>query len=333
MLLLVVLSVPARVRAADIVPVLMIAPRTDIEMSRRTWEAVRGQLSDLPVSLVIEWVDTLEPDLRSQIQQARRAAERTMAITVFWADLSVPDQVYLYLSQPTGERILVRSVATEGGGDEGRLETLAIIVRTSVRAVLEGGQIGIQKPVPEEENATSGTNGKLEIGLSYSLSPFAAGNEWLHGPGIQLSAILKNSVLFIIAYRILLPVYLEKQGVSLQLSSHPFVLGSAYRWRLKAWSFDLGATFFADLVTAKVRQRDYQITPKQPQDQWMFGFSPLVRVGWSPSQFATLFGGVAIDIVFNQPEYIVSMRTSEETVVAPWTARPVIQLGAAFAML
>ncbi|MCP4600978.1 MAG: hypothetical protein GY847_10715 [Proteobacteria bacterium] len=332
------LSLPQSLPAAESNPIILIAPRNDIEASKRIWDAVHGQLSDLPVSLVIEWVEMLEPDLRSQVNQARKAAERRRAVTVFWADLTIPDQVFLYISQSTGERILVRNIQ-EGGSDEGRLETLAVIVRSSVKAVLEGGEIGIQKPVSEQEPSHVEPPAHLELSISYGLAPYSEGNQWLHGPRIGLSATLQDFVRFFIAYRILLPVSLDREHVKLTLNSHLFELGFVFRLREQNWTLEGGVAFFADLVIAQVEANSEELEKKDPSDLWLTGVSPMLRIGWSPSRFATIFLSVLLDIVFNQSEYVIEIKRKDEpesespptqTVVSPWIVRPFFQLGVAF---
>ncbi len=330
-LLLFLFGFPVSLLAAEPALVIMIAPRKDLTISQRTWSAVRGQLSDLPVHFEIEWVDALQSDLRSQVKQAREAAARRQAVTVFWADLSVPDQVFLYISHPSGERILVRHVGSESGGFEGRLETLAVIVRTSVKAVLEGGEIGIQKVAMKE--AEDESPGHLEVAVSYGLAPYSEGVKWIHGPCITLSATSGDFLRFFVAYRILLPVLYEEQGLNLELKSHPFELGAALRWRFTNWVFDVGALVFADLLTGEIEAVDDNVSPEQPEDIWIVGMAPMLRIGWSPSTFATIFLALSVDMSFNQPQYGVKTQLRYQTMVAPWSVRPFFQLGAAFTIL
>ncbi|MCP4674092.1 MAG: hypothetical protein GY854_00930 [Deltaproteobacteria bacterium] len=329
--MLFLLGFPSSLFAAEPALVIMIAPRKEVTISQRTWSAVHGQLSDLPVHLEIEWVDALQSDLRSQVNKAREAAARRQAVTVFWADLSVPDQVFLYISHPSGERILVRHVGSESGGFEGRLETLAVIVRTSVKAVLEGGEIGIQKSA--ETDAKDESLGHLEVAVSYGIAPYAEGIEWIHGPCIMLSATPRDFLRFFVAYRILLPVHFEEQGLNLELKSHPFEFGAALRWRFAKWVLDVGALLFADLVTGEIRATDGQVVPRQPADVWLMGMAPMLRIGWSPSTFATIFLSLSVDMAFNQPRYVIDTPVRYQTLVAPWSVHPFFQLGAAFTIL
>jgi hypothetical protein len=297
------------------------------------WNAVQGQLGDIPVTLRIEWVDELEPDMRSQVDQAREVAKKHDAMTVFWADLSVPDQFFLYISKSTGERILVRNIGSKSGGEEERLEILAVIVRSSVKAVLEGGEIGIQSPGDAQRPAKPGSSGMLEIAVSYGLAPYSTGNEWLHGPVVGVSTKLGSFVRAFLDYRILLPIDIEEQGIALEHRLHPFEIGAAVRWYMKSWSVDIGAAFLADLVVTKVTSADEQIEAKNPQNLWLFGIAPVLRIGWWPRPFATVFFSVSLDTIFNQPEYGIETQSEFMTIIEPWKVRPFLQIGAAFALL
>lgn len=117
--------------------VVMIAARSQEIAARELHRAVGAQLSDAPVSLALHWVESLGKDLRSELLQARRLARGKGVAVVFWCDLQGSDDVYLYLSEPGGGRLLVRAVPQ--GKPSARAESLAIIVGASVRAFLQAG--------------------------------------------------------------------------------------------------------------------------------------------------------------------------------------------------
>jgi hypothetical protein len=321
--------------AADEVPVVMIASKENAEEFQRTYDAVLGQVSDLPVALVIEWVDFLAPDLRSQVELARKWATRNSAATVFWVDLSKPDRVFLYFAQPTGERVLVREVGAVGGSEEGRLETFATIVRTGIKAVLEGGEIGIHpKEITQEEPPIEQEIKKiLEAEASYLLAPYADDNKWIHGPRLGLSVYLVKWLRFFAAYRIIFPLNLKNDHVSLQLQSHPIEAGFGVRLRTQSWSFDMGASFLANYMTTETETSNGQVILERIGNLWLWGVSPSVGVGWSPSKFATIFLSISVDCVFNQPEYVFTTPNGSETIIYPWSVRPLLQLGGIFSML
>lgn len=312
----------------------MVAARSDAEATRRAISAVQGQLSDLPVALRVEWLESLPLDLRSQVQEARLLAAHRKAIAVFWADLSTPDQVFLYLAHPSGERILVRNIGTESGGDEGRLETFAFIVRTAVKAVLEGGEIGIEPP-PEPEPAPEPESrlDLLEATVSYFGAPIADEDVWIHGPRLGISVGFAEIVRLVVAYRFALPVQVDSEYLSLELTPHTFEVGLALRFELRSWSLDTGAVATIDWVTIDVQPSSAAFHTSPAGNQIIAGATPYVQVGWMANRVLAIYFAFALDTVFNQAEYVVESADGQRTVVAPWSVRPFLQLGAAFGIL
>jgi hypothetical protein len=126
---------PARhVARTFAVTVVMLAARDQARASKELHQAVAGQLSDASVSLELRWVARFAARPPAQLAQARRLAKGREVVVVFWCDLSARGEIFLYLVEPSQGRLIVRSVASAGGG--GRSESVAIIVATSVRAIL-----------------------------------------------------------------------------------------------------------------------------------------------------------------------------------------------------
>ena len=159
--------------------VVMFAASDQRADSLRAIQALRGQFSDLPVRLEVVWVERLS-QLPRQIALARRQARQTDAFAVFWCDLSEGDKVYLYLAEPERGRVLVRDVRQQPGA--GRFETVAIITRSSVAALLSGGTLGVRRPRGYH---------RLGLGLAYAPDIFASNTMTFHG--VQLSALLRVS--------------------------------------------------------------------------------------------------------------------------------------------
>jgi len=111
-----------------------MAARDQAAAAKDLRRAVAAQLSDAPVRLKAHWLPRLGADLRAELGAARRLARSKGTRVVFWCDLTGSDDVYLYLSDRDGGRLLVRQVPQTAGG--ARAESVAIIVGSSVRAFL-----------------------------------------------------------------------------------------------------------------------------------------------------------------------------------------------------
>ena len=157
-------------------------------------DALRAQLGDLPVELVVEAAPGFPPTLPAQIAVAAEFARRAGAGTVFWLDSSVPDRVFVYLAEQGGTRLLMRAVDSADPAE--RVESVAVIVRGLVQSILAGGTIGVSvpgvpddaAPVPtvtavaaEEAPIVSAPLPWLGLQLAYSVDFFSAEATALHG--------------------------------------------------------------------------------------------------------------------------------------------------------
>jgi hypothetical protein len=70
---------------------------------------------------------------------------------VVWAHLPTPDAALLFIAEMESETSLLRIVRFEGDVRENRFESLGLVLRGVVMALLGGGRIGIAPQAPEPE--------------------------------------------------------------------------------------------------------------------------------------------------------------------------------------
>ena len=314
------------------VTVVAVADRESASLSNKLLETVQAHLIDLPVVLKIEWVDTLGKSFHSAVRLAREAAYKSDAVTVFWVDLSSPLQMFLFLSHPRGERILVRDVGAGDKNDESRLETIAIIVRTSVEAILEGGTIGVEPPRAQKEEDAREPRGRLSLHVAYGLGPFAD-SALTHGPKFGLSTCILERWCLFGEYRLIIPQYYAREGVRLELRSHTIEVGVGAKWVWGEFQLMTDLAFLANYVSINATATDINLSAQKPSPDWQFGIGPSISLGWAIKEYATIFFAITLDIYVNQPEYVVESRPGYSEVVSPWSVRPFIQVGSAFGLL
>lgn len=310
----------------------MIAPQSDREASLRAAEAVAAQLADLPVALDVEWVETIPPDLRAQVDEARDVTDRRDATAVFWVDPTQPDQLFLYIADPEGGRVLIRSIGAEGEGAEARLETVAVIIRAAVKAVLAGGTVGVEAP-PREPEEPPGPTGALDVFLSYALVLYSNEVLTLHGARFGLSARLVSWARAYLAYRLQWPLSVKDEYVGLDVSPHPIELGLAGRFHLGDWYIEAAAGLMVDVVTVDVTALEDQVMTRSVEHRWLFGATPSLALGRALGKIASIYLAVSADVLFNEHWYAVDTPEGTQTVLRPWTVRPVFRLGALFTLL
>ena len=135
-------------------------------------ERLRGQTAELPVELIVDNGKPLEKELSAQFSAAEALATNRSARVVVWLDArprqsgkaDAPARIYVYISQPDAGRVFVRMVEgrrTRGAAfqpsegaqlDSAGLESAAMVVRTALRALSEGAEIGVHRAEAERES-------------------------------------------------------------------------------------------------------------------------------------------------------------------------------------
>jgi hypothetical protein len=107
-------------------------------------ERVRGQTNDLDVTLLTDSETPLESSLGAQLESARALAESYQARVVVWF---VRDEraLTVFVSEPKAGRVLVRRLerSSEQLAYSAQHEAAALVVRTAMRALAHGGEIGV----------------------------------------------------------------------------------------------------------------------------------------------------------------------------------------------
>ena len=143
------------VRAEDLRGLVRLAVPDD----RALFERVRGQASDLAVSLQAEQTAGLEPSLREQLATARALASAHRVRVVIWATRTT-DKLEIVVADLELDRVLVRELERAHGPEDrsAQDEAAGLVVRTALKASLAGEALGsppkelipVEQPPPPE---------------------------------------------------------------------------------------------------------------------------------------------------------------------------------------
>ncbi|MEY4509260.1 MAG: hypothetical protein RLZZ450_1382 [Pseudomonadota bacterium] len=124
---------------------------------RALLERVRGQASDLAVSLEVDETAGLEPSLREQLDTARTLAAQRDARVVIWAERT-GESLEIVVADLALDRVLVRALESARSPEErsAQDEAAALVVRSALKASLSGEALGsspkellpVEEPVP-----------------------------------------------------------------------------------------------------------------------------------------------------------------------------------------
>jgi hypothetical protein len=123
------------------VVVRIVAASDQLLLSR-----IDGQVADLDVALVPDRSAPLAASDDQRFARARALARRHRARVVVWFAGAGPDGVRIYVAEPGRDTLFARRVATADAS--ARAEAVAIVVRSTLQALAQGGEIGVKVPRP-----------------------------------------------------------------------------------------------------------------------------------------------------------------------------------------
>jgi hypothetical protein len=138
--------------------------------------AIEADVADLKVHLHVESVRGAG-DIRSRLDQA--LAVRTTEgrrLGALWFDTSQLGDFLLFLANADGSRVLVRRIHVGTDAEGAAVEELAVVVRSTVSALLEGGTLGTAAIAPAPSTAVGPS------GLPPGDGPAAAASTTLPDP-------------------------------------------------------------------------------------------------------------------------------------------------------
>lgn len=338
----------------------MLAPKVRRDDSDRLLGALRGQVSDLPVALTVEWRSFTPLSLAILSSDAEETAARHGAVLVFWLDPSSgSNELILVLCEARAQHILIRRIGCDGPVDEICAESAAFVVRAAIGAILGGGEIGIRLPAPPQpevepepkpepqpepppeppvEPQVEAPMGEepsqlLEFSASYNLAMYSSEHISIHGVRVATALRLVEWAGAFVAYRLELPFQVENDLMTLELRPRPVELGVRVKKELGRYTFGGGVAAVFDFLSWSIHEKSDQIELRKPPTvRFVPGISPFFCVGIAPGDNWTLFAAAHAEVYFLKKSFVANTESGSEKLGEPWTVRPVFQLGASFVL-
>jgi hypothetical protein len=339
----------------EIKKVVMIVPEDQRDQTASTIGAIEGQFSDLPIELVVEHAAKLPRELNKQVELASKIAGTSGAFVVFWCDFILDDQVFLYLAEAGGQRILVRKLEEEDAG--GRAETLAIILRLSISALLEGGIIGVEveevvkeKPIEVEATAESETKPELQpesqpepqpepdepareyhilaTGLAYTMTSYSEDHPLVHGFDIAFDVRLSRYLIVTAGYTVMGTIETETELAGLRLRRHPIRLGLGLAFPISAMELGASLALALDYSTFDVFGKASGIKSATDMDDILYFLTFVVELRIPIYDRLGLIIAAGGDIPLNSIYYQIETPPETEVLIDPWPVRSRLLLGA-----
>ena len=149
-----VLVPPAAAQSVSSRIVLSYDPTS--EEQRRALAAVRAHLRGLPVEIVTETVEQ-KRDLTERLAASGALAISHTALGTFSIEKGTDRSILVFLTEPGGSATLVRRLPASELSARVAIEQAAIVVRSLVEALLEGGRLGVAAEKARSSEATDST--------------------------------------------------------------------------------------------------------------------------------------------------------------------------------
>jgi hypothetical protein len=303
---------PARTDALR--TLVLIAAERDRELAAR----VAGQVTDLDVTLTTSPA-SLPPDLAGQLAAARAAAAAAGADAVVWFGSEGGDWI-VYVTR--GERVLVRRVRGASGAmsASASIESAALVVRTALRGLATGGEIGVEEPPPQRTALRPwvelGWSGLLDAEGSGAHHGAVASAGASRGPWRLAATFTYHPSPTLGSGQATLQV--DRQTVALLLGVD-FVGGSSpdAPWRIGA-EVSAGAARFPRVTTGSAAG----LTPTATRTLWSPIVSPALRLTRRLALATSLALTLGADVIAQPPEFGVAGPSGFERVAALRTVAP-----------
>jgi hypothetical protein len=286
-------------------------------------DAVRAHLVGLPVKLVTDTGGT------GGGSETGNGGSRPILGTLTIEPASTNEWVVSF-TEPAIDTTLVRRIRLKPQGKRVALEEAAIVVRSMVEAILEGGHVGIVRPASEEAAGSPAVSAprKPRRGMAgtaeYLGTTFAPDLGWQSGLTLGLRWQF-GSLYAGISYTIFPVILTETPPVNLFLTRHPGAITVGYEWPSRlAPSIQLD--LIADYIQRRTDRVEGDLSETPPEARWNFGLGARAGIAWSFIPRLRLLAHGGVDWMINPSAYLVG---TTSVVVAPFPLRPKVAVGLA----
>ena len=329
------------------------------EAQKQAIAAIRAHVSGLPADVVIVPVEH-QRSLDSRLAAAGSLAASRQALGTFYIEIEPDGTLLIFFTEPGAEATLIRRLPPNDQGVRVALEQAAIVVRSLVEALLDGGNVGIAPEVdraesakpaenaaepasPEQSSAVpalpssepssseSGSEASPEAGsvrpgiaitAGYTATDFASVMPWQSGfsAGLQW---LATPVVYAGARSTFFPTYTAAtEDAVVAVARRPIEALVGYRGASPlALNGEVG--LLVDAARRTTVSTSESLSPTSPSTRWMLSLAARAGFSWSPwSRIRTSLRGGA-DFVLTPYAYKVD---SAVAAPSPHRVRPRMEL-------
>lgn len=318
--------------------------------------AIRAHMSGLPVEVVSVPVER-GPALDERLATSGALAASRHALGTFDIEAGEDDSLLIFFTEADGETTLIRRLRPNHQGARVALEQAAIVVRSLVEALLEGGTVGIAagadhsfepgrneqtpgeaaaapststpaltdrsaSPPPEHSSGEGSTSEHLALTAGYTTTQFATGVPWQSGLSVGAQWLATPAFYGAVRYTFFPSMTLASADAAVSIGRYPLevLVGYHERGRL-ALNAELGVV--ADRVTRATVRTAATWRATSPDARWVLAMAARGGFSWSPWTPLRASMRVGADFVLMRYAYVVD---AGEPALSPAWVRPRLEL-------
>jgi hypothetical protein len=326
------------------VDVVIAAERADAAAME---DSARELLKRLDVDVRIARVDHVElHDVVTPVD------EPSPAFAHVWVDIASPDRAALYLAEGHWDRIFIRLVP-KSGSDAIVREELAHILESVVEALLAGAHVGMVRaeaqselgvpvvrararaPPPPHVHVETPVRSPIryDVEVGYEVAGYSPEVAVTHGPfaGFFVGfasdhAHVRWGAELTVQYRA--PVEVTSGPAELRLDVvAPRLLAVADAKLSSSVALRAALGFGFDVTRVEGTSSDPGVVARAPYEMGIPEIRALVAVRIRVGIPMAILAGVAVDVDPTATQYALAASATQQSVLAPWPARPSIVIG------
>ncbi len=345
-------STPSRADApsADHV-VQIIVPTSENEDAaiQSIVETAQSHLADLNVAVVRDTDDNPFPTAEDREHAAARRLEDPAVLAVMWC---IPEakryRVFIYLADSReDDSPSMRGI--EVAGAEGTGETLGIILRASVSALLEKAEpkkaatlppeaATPPKPTPPPEQSPPPPavepppqrpekENLLFLEAAYEVGFPILQWDPIHGAYFAVGLRIFEYVRIHLSYTVSGPYRIEDDTLFLEIRRHPVGIGVVFFLRQGFVEPRFRFSALIDYASTDLTLKDKALSSKAPDGQMQVSLQPRVELGIRLYKTVQVFVGLGIDAFVLRPKYTVHLIEGPKTVFEPLSVQALATVG------
>jgi hypothetical protein len=326
------------------------------ERQQQALAAVRAHLRGLSVELLTESV-AQDRDLAERLAASGALATSHSALGTFSIEQGADRSILVFFTEPGGSATLVRRLPTSELDDRVAIEQAAIVVRSLVEALLEGGRLGVvakgaessapprgKAPAspestrqPRKSDATASTppesspspftteppapgeaaSHRFFVFLGYAGAYAGSELSWQQGASASARWLFAPTAYFGARYTLIPSSEVDTPAARISVTRRPAELLFGYAAGTRVLA-NLELSALFEQSSRETLATDAAFEPTRASSHWSFGMGP--RAGAMLAPWAALRVAVraGVDFMVAQPTYT----TAEQTVAAPARVRP-----------